>query len=68
MTTVSLPDVLPVAAPADDVAGPPQGHWTYACVGYQFHPDHTNMIVCLNGLPSHSQSTVLSAMRTLCKM
>lgn len=29
MTTGALPDVLPVVTPADDVAGPMQGQWTY---------------------------------------
>jgi Uma2 family endonuclease len=37
MTTVSLPDVLPVVAQADDVTGSPQGHWTYAA--YAAIPD-----------------------------
>ncbi len=27
---VTTPDVLPVVVPADHVAGPPQGQWTYA--------------------------------------
>ena len=30
MTTIALPDMLPVISPTDDVAGPPQGQWTYA--------------------------------------
>ncbi len=30
MATILMPDVLPVTARADHVAGPPQGQWTYA--------------------------------------
>ena len=29
MAIVASPDVLPVVAPANHVAGPPQGQWTY---------------------------------------
>ncbi len=37
MATVSSPDVLPVVAPANHVAGPPQGQWTYSA--YAALPD-----------------------------
>lgn len=37
MATIPMPDVLPVVAPADHVAGPPQGQWTYAA--YAAMPD-----------------------------
>ncbi len=41
-------DVLPVAAPADDVTGPPQGQWTYS--EYAVIPDDSHRYEIIDGV------------------
>ena len=41
-------DILPVVTPADHVAGPPQGHWTYA--DYAALPDDGHRYEIINGV------------------
>jgi len=48
MATVSSPDVLPVVVPANHMAGPPQGQWTYTA--YATLPDDGRRYEVIEGV------------------